>query len=343
MGKFTTARGLYREAIGLLKALGPWSPPSEDLRIELATALDDAGENLRMSGKPREAEAEYLEGLETLKRPADPPGAEGPGRIAEARLQLDLSGTLTETGQFDRAKLASRRAIDLLKPGADSPGADRADRLLLIYALMSRAGTLRLNDELEAASAELSDAARRARELMAAIPDPDTKFALACLRNEQGLLLMVVAAPDGAGDQALKAFHEAYTLLEPLYRSQSRITEYQRAVSLTLNGRSACYLALKKIKEAKADGHMARRLLERLDSSFPGHYSYQSQLGWAATNLSRIARAEGIPDARDLLLKAITHHSAALTANRDSPVDKKLLAICREELSQLGEGTAPRP
>src|SRR4051794_40464011 len=92
---------------------------SDAARVELARTHLDAGESLRINGKPRDAEREYRLALAALKRPADGSEGDADDRRTLAMILIDLGQAQLETGRPGEARDSSERAVTLLTPLAD--------------------------------------------------------------------------------------------------------------------------------------------------------------------------------------------------------------------------------
>ncbi len=333
MGRFDGPQGLYAESIRLLESTEGGRIDLDRLRLLLSSARHDAGENLRMAGKPRAAEAEFLKALDDLKRPGSAPLDTPEARRKQAQILLDLASARLETGRPAEAKFASRKAVELLLPLADDPRAQPVDRLLLIRCLACRACSDHDLGHHQGASDDLNEAGRWARELnMNSRINLDAPFTLAMVRNLQGQIALDRKRPA----EAVGAFEEAVSILMVLLPKNPDLPFYQDQMGMALNGRSACRLAEGRLDDALADGNRSRAYFEGLVARWPGHYAYHGQLGRTLGNLGRIALASGKPtEAFGWWRKALPRHQEALRVNSESPEDKMSAAACRAELQKL--------
>jgi len=337
-GQHDRSARFYAEAIALLTPIAARAPADDGVRVEIIQTLIDAGENLRMFGKPRAAEGEYLKALEALKRPGNTPGGLDEGTRLEAMARIDLAQARIETGRPAEARADADRAADLLVKAADDPRAGAIDRLLMAHARATQGVALRDAGEPGPASERLTDAARRARELVAARRDVDSLFTLAMVQVERGRLLAESGRP------ALSTYDEALRLAADLSNQHSEIKFLRREAGVAYDGRGAALLAAGRLIEARRDCDQARVLFEGLARPFSGVYDYRTQLGRATANLARIALARGKPsEARDLFGKAIARHQEALMLNSESPDDHKFREICRAELGRIESAPATGP
>jgi eukaryotic-like serine/threonine-protein kinase len=338
MGQFDPARKGYDEVIGLLEVLSNTDPASDDDRILLVSAYIDRGEALRMSGRPKDAEGDFLKALGITEGSPAPPGDDRYSRI-EASALMDLAACRVETDRPRDAGPQANRAVEILLRLASKPQAYPTDRLLLVYALNTRATASRKVGELQVAGKDLTDAVGRAKELRTTWENTDSRFAMAMSLNEQGLLLSKLADYEGASS----VFNGAFVILANLLKSNQHVPFMEGELAASLNGRGAARLAIQKTKpdanaltQAQKECAKAREYLDQLCTKWPKNYVYQSSLGQTLANLGRIAKAQGDPKgAREFLKLALERHRIAIETNPNSPDDKAHETAIREEIEAL--------
>ena len=158
-------------------------------------------------------------------------------------------------------------------------------------------------------------------------------------QNEQGRLLR------DAGEiaEAAMLFTKAFSILADLWKKNYRIPFMECDMAAALNARGGVRLALqsanpdpKALDLARADCVKARSNLDQLIHNWPDYYVYQGLQGQALANLGRISLAQNDPkQALELMELSLDRHQRALKANPESPDDKALEAIVREELKSL--------
>ncbi len=192
LGQLTRARGQYREAIELYRDEIP------EAREDLASALDNLGDVLRVSGQPEAVEV-WQEALAIRRAQiADDPEHPYAQRLLSFSL-LNVGDALSSRGELDRAEalfdeaLALRRGLLAL-----SPGSARAQRELTVA--LERVGNTAMTRRDFARAREIYDEALVLDSARVARDSTDFHAAmdLAISRSKLGDLSMETGALDDA-------------------------------------------------------------------------------------------------------------------------------------------------
>jgi eukaryotic-like serine/threonine-protein kinase len=347
LGQFDQSVAAYTRSVELLEALAESWPAKPEYRDRLAETLTDAGEGLRMEGRPREAEPFYRKAIDL----ADHLLADSPSSVAFRRTKADclvgLAAALLDLGRPAEAQAAGEQAVASFRDVGGGVRSSHFDSLLLAMMLEDWAKTLARGGRSHEAEPPLLESIGRLTALRDEPLDPsrlrripeslirdNASFCLALAQTELGLILSAEPARRG---EAERAFDAAITGLDRLGASRTPIPLRRAALGQALLDRGSLRTLNGLTHEAESDWTVARKLLSGLVSEFPHNAAYRTPLALALERLGRLAVAKGdLGAARPLLEEAVVHHRRALEANPDSPADRQALPQLLKDLEAAG-------
>ena len=336
MNQFAQADPCYQRAIALLSGLRDQFPDEPGYRDSLVETALDAGEAMRMRGRPGDGEPMERMASEIADRLC----AELPDVPAYRRTKVRCLYSLAEImAATDRAHDAVRlfeQAVELLAPFTEGAKADLLARLELPMILYEQGEALREDGRGVDSEKAILRSIGLAEKLVAETSgENNCRYILACSRIELGRTL--VPDPSRRKD-AEKAFDDAMSGLSKLPAEFPLRPDYRKMLAVAHHGRGAVRESSGQPLQAEDDYNRARTLLTGLLRQSPDVTDYEGHLGLTLAGLGRIAFQRGESTAaRALFEEAAARHRASLKANPMNRSDREALRRNLEDLRRMSD------
>jgi tetratricopeptide (TPR) repeat protein len=317
------------------------SPGRIDYRRWLVEVFIDRGELNHMNGRTIDAENDFQAAItQAVKLRSEPLSPDFRRTMGSAL--INLSEILVLKCQFAEAHTAADRAVNLLRPLAGpgaGPDATTRDRWLLAMALTDRGVASREAGNHDSTAHDFDEAEQVARSV--ALDDEiydDAQFQLASIANRRGELL---STDHSKLPQSDNGYEQATEILTKLIANHKSIPHYREEIVVTLGGRAAVRLAMKRIPDAQHDCEVALVHLDWLTAEqtrkgAPENPQYLSLHGQVLSVQSRIHFLQGrLSDGRSARAQAVEKLSRAIELDPARAADKVLLEQINSGPAQL--------
>ena len=324
LGDADSAVKSYDRAIELIAGLSDRFPSEFGHRMNMALIHIDAGELLRLNGRPREAERHYLRAIGEADRVPSAGSSAIERQQVRARGLYSRAEVCLDIGAYVESVRLYDEAIGLIAPLARRPKPGPTDALELAMILAERGEALRRAGRPRDAIGSIDESLAMLADLLRTSPDDNNlRYLRSFARIEKGRTLAIDPVESTRADGE---FAGAIDELTSLTKEFTQVPNYQFLLAQALAARSETCRSSGRVGEAGQFASPVLILLESLVARFPNNWDYHGALGQALVLVGRIGESPAeVARCRE---QARVHLEKARLANPEGPDLRESLEWC---------------